>query len=56
MEGDEADYRSEIERLAAQSPKNNLYLNILKIKKMVMEFQRNVQVPVPLVIEEVESG
>lgn len=42
LEGDEADYNSEIERLAAQSPENNLNLNTLKIKKMVVEFQRNV--------------
>lgn len=44
------DYRSEIERLAAWSSENNLALNILKKKDLVVNFQRNATAPVNLVI------
>ncbi|KAK3543794.1 hypothetical protein QTP70_027263 [Hemibagrus guttatus] len=50
QDGDESDYRQEVEQLAAWCSLNNLELNTLKTVEMIVDFRRNTPALPPLTI------
>lgn len=51
-EGDESTYRSEVDRMTVWCKDNNLLLNVIKTKELIVYFRKKEKVNKPLHINE----